>query len=134
MLAPTISAIIYEYSDAVSGVKVLFQEYSKSLAVTGVPFDQVEFFLSLNVQVNPSSETSQDSATPGLTFPSPSILVKPSIVLFIVWKDCWSVDLLTSKDGMSDDVAKLRTLSSLFTSAYVYVKSAPQELFTIPDT
>src|SRR5699024_10183338 len=133
MLAHTISAFIYEYSDAVSGVKVLFKEYSNSLAVTGVLFDQVEFFLSLKFQVNPSSETSQDSATPGLTFPSPSILVKPSIVLFIVWKDCWSVDLLTSKDGISDDVARLRTLSSLFISAYVYGRSARHELATIPD-
>ena len=65
VLDPTISAIIYEYSAAVSGVKVLFQEYSKSCAVTGVPFDQVEFFLNLKVQVNPSSEVSQLSATPG---------------------------------------------------------------------
>jgi len=31
----------------VSGFKVLFQEYSKSLAVTGVPFDHTEFFLNL---------------------------------------------------------------------------------------
>ena len=71
----------------------------------------------MKVQVNPSSEVSQLSATPGWTFPSASTLVKPSIVVLAVWKDCWSVALLKSKVGISDDVAKFSTLSSLSTSA-----------------
>ena len=52
-------------SDATAGSQMRRQEYSKSLAVTGVPSLHLALSRRWNVYVRPSSDTSQLSATPG---------------------------------------------------------------------
>src|SRR5690606_12471154 len=61
-----------------SGSNTHFHAYSKSSAVTGSPFDHFASSRILNVYVNPSSETSIDSAIASSGSPSLLILVNPS--------------------------------------------------------